>query len=857
MNSQNKIHKVPLQLLIIFLLLSLGVGIAGYLYYKNQLINFKKDKQENISAIADLKVNQIVEWRRERIGDASIVQDNPLIAPSIQQYLNNPDAPKIKEDIIALMTSMKNKYGYESVLLLDSQGDLKQSVSIGNEVIGNTAKLLISEAIHTQKVFLSDIYYSETALRTRISLVIPILMHQGQDTQVVAVFLLRIDPYKFLYPLIQSWPTPSTTAESVLLRREGNDIVYLNDLRHRKVTALTLRLPITSTNLLSEVEVGGKEGVIEDIDYRGTMVLAASRRVPNSTWYLVAKIDKAEIYEPIRVRAWFTAFFSVILVLLAGISVIFFWRQQQATFYRSQYESEMERRALLQHYEYLTKYANDIILLFERNGKIVEVNERAIDCYGYTREELLHLNVTDLRSPETREFFALQSSQVAMQNANGLVYVTTHQRKNGTTFPAETSSRIIDIDGKTFFQCIIRDISERKKAIEQIKILNESLEHRVAERTAQLEAANQKLEKERNFISAVFNTAGALIIVLDKGGKILQFNLACEKKSGYSSNEIIGKYIWEILLLEEEVAKVNTIFTELQVGQSPIQIENHWKTKDGSILLIDWSGNLILDNEGNNEYIVGTGVDITEKRKAEEKIKNLNLALERRATELIAVNKELETFSYSVSHDLRAPLRSIDGFSKALQEDYNDKLDTLGKDYLNRICAASQRMGQLIDDLLNLSRVTRWEMKLEQVDLSNLAQIISAEIKAAQPKRQVEFQITPGLSIQGDARLFRVIMENLFGNAWKFTGRIAKAKIEFGVIYCEDKPVYFVRDNGAGFDLTYADKLFGAFQRLHTLAEFPGTGIGLATVQRIINRHGGKIWAESILNNGATFYFTI
>ena len=855
MNSQNKIHKVPLQLLIIFFLLSVGIGIASYIYYKSQLINFKKDKQESISAIADLKVSQIVEWRRERIGDGAIIQDNPFIAPNIQQYLDNPNAPGIKKDIIALMTSMQNKYGYESVLLLNNQGDLKFSVSIKNEIIGITAKSLIKEAIHTKKVLLSDIYYSETALRTRISLIIPILTHQGQDAQVAGLFLLRIDPYKFLYPLIQSWPTPSTTAESALIRKEGSEIVYLNDLRHRKETALSLRLPVTSENLIFAMAVNGKGDVIESIDYRGIPVLAAFRCIPDSPWFIETKIDKKEVHASIRERAWFTAFSSGILILLAGVGTIFFWRQQQATFYRRQYESEMEHRILLQHYEYLTKYANDIILLIAKGGKIVEANERAVDYYGYTREELLDLNVSDIRSPETREFFNMQTSQVEKQD--GLVYETIHQRKDSTIFPVETSSRVINVDGKIFFQCIIRDITERKQATAEIEILNQDLERRVAKRTAQLEVVNKELEKERDFISAVFNTAGALIIVLDRSGKITQFNLACEQKSGYLSSEVIGKYIWNLLLHKEEVYKVSNVFAKLQLGQPPIQVENHWRAKDGSDLLINWSGNIILDREGNNEYIVGTGVDITERRKAEEKNKKLNVDLERRATELIAVNKELEAFSYSVSHDLRAPLRSIDGFSKALLEDYNEKLNTFGKDYLNRICAASQRMGKLIDDLLNLSQVTRREMRLENVDLSSLAQIISTEIKSTQPERQVDFLITPGISVNGDASLLRVVMENLLGNAWKFTGKLARAKIELGVIYYEDKTLYFIRDNGAGFDMTYADKLFGPFKRLHTISEFPGTGIGLATVQRIINRHGGSIWAESLVNNGATFYFTL
>ncbi len=228
-----------------------------------------------------------------------------------------------------------------------------------------------------------------------------------------------------------------------------------------------------------------------------------------------------------------------------------------------------------------------------------------------------------------------------------------------------------------------------------------------------------------------------------------------------------------------------------------------------------------------------------------------------RTAELAAVNKELESFAYSVSHDLRAPLRGIDGFSYVLQEDYADKLDATGQDYLRRVRAASQRMGQLIDDMLKLSRVTQGEMRRERVDLSRLAQEIADELREKQPERAVEFVIEPDLDADGDARLLQVVLENLLGNAWKFTARHPRARIEFGVAERDGERPFFVRDDGAGFDMAYADHLFGAFQRLHRVTEFEGIGIGLATVQRIINRHGGRVWAEGAMEQGATFYFTL
>ncbi|OUL33298.1 histidine kinase [Nostoc sp. T09] len=258
------------------------------------------------------------------------------------------------------------------------------------------------------------------------------------------------------------------------------------------------------------------------------------------------------------------------------------------------------------------------------------------------------------------------------------------------------------------------------------------------------------------------------------------------------------------------------------------------------------------------ELLADVQAEVIERQQAEQALHSLNQGMQRAMIELQAVNRELEAFSYSVSHDLRAPLRSIDGFSQALLEDYQEQLDETGQNYLRRIRLATQRMGQLIDDLLNLSRLMRSEMQLEPVDLSLLAKVIYAELQESQPERQVDCVIEPGLIAQGDSRLLQMMLTNLLDNAWKFTSKHTQAKIEFGTMSQESGiPIYFVRDDGAGFDMAYANKLFGPFQRLHRIDEFPGTGIGLAIVQRIVHRHGGRVWAEGVVEQGATFYFTL
>jgi PAS domain S-box-containing protein len=268
-----------------------------------------------------------------------------------------------------------------------------------------------------------------------------------------------------------------------------------------------------------------------------------------------------------------------------------------------------------------------------------------------------------------------------------------------------------------------------------------------------------------------------------------------------------------------------------------------------------------LDENGHVVGWFGTCTDIGDQKRVEGEIRDLNTALEKRVAErtaqLQASNRELEAFSYSVSHDLRAPLRSIDAFSQLVLEDYSDKLDEQGREYLGIVGNASRQMGQLIDDLLHLSRVTRSELRSAPVDLSALADGVIANLRQLEPERHVNSIVARGLQAQGDGQLLRIVLENLINNAWKFTGHTPDARIELGAQEENGERVFFVRDNGAGFDMAYANKLFSAFQRLHSNSEFPGHGIGLATVQRIIHRHGGRIWANAAVGHGATFYFTL
>jgi len=596
MTHKTQHGKIPYYLLVIFLLLSATIWVGGYLYYEDQKKEIKKDKLEDLAAIADLKVNQIANWRRERLADAQNIFDNKLIVRYVQHFLEKPKLSAYKQEILHWLKS-KQKYNlYQNVILVDTNAELRLAVTDGKEVLGPDAKRLAMEAMRKKQVIISDLYLGKIANVIRLTLVVPLFASKGSETVPIGAILLRVDPYQFLYPLIQSWPTPSRTGETVLFRHEGNEVLFLNELRHKKDTALKLRFSINEQRLPSAIALRGITGGNEAVDYRGVPVLAVVQPIPDSPWFLVAKIDQDEIYAPIHKSLITVTFIVSLLIFVTGIAIGFIWRHQRARFYREKYETEMENRELAQRYEYLTRYANDIILSVDQDWKIIGANEKAVISYGYTLNELLQMSINTLRAPEARDVLISQMKQV--QEHEGLIFETMHQKKDGTMFPVEVSSREIEIEGRKVYQNIIRDISDRKKAEAEL------------------------LESEER-LRTVIEASMDAIIVVNEQGMIVLFNAAAEGLFLYSSDEALQKPA-SILLLEE-TADVHQKRVEKflsngvgQCGHIGRRTERTFRRKDGS--KFDGEITMAGGRSESTRLVVVTIHDITERKKAEARL---------------------------------------------------------------------------------------------------------------------------------------------------------------------------------------------------------------------------------------------
>jgi len=1141
-------NRTGIVFLLIFIALAGGILTGGYFAYQNYEQNYRAEAERQLSAIAELKVNQLVEYRKERMGDAQTFFKNPAFSNLVKQFLEQKNDGKAQRQLQTWLTRLQSDYSYNGLFLLDTRGIVRTSVPEKIVPIASVVQKTAMELLRVGGVTVQDFYQNEHDQKNYLALLVPII-DDADPNRRLGVLLLRIDPEIYLYPFIQTWPVPSRTSETLIVRREGNDVLFLNELRFQKNTALNLRIPLSNDSVAAVKAVLGKKGIVDALDYRGEPVIADVRKVPDSPWFLICRMDAAEIYEPLRSRLWFMIILVTALVAAAGASVGLVWRHQRNRFYREEYrsaEAVRESEALLQS---IIDNSTSLIYVVDAEGRFLLVNRPLASLFSLTREKMvgqtrevampkviaeLHrkndlevmdsgrASILDEQNPEHDGMHTYLSIKYPLFNSEGKVYaiggmstdITDRKKAEEALAIQARMANIyatspddamydevlkivldllhspfgvfgyIDEDGANVVPTMTRQIWDKCEVPEKtIRFPRETwgnsswpralLEKRTIlsnepstnipgghvgirrhismpilyrgeaiglfqvanKETDYTDADTRTLETISGYVAPLLNSrllreraekalrdsevkfrqtfdlspVGIVMVGLDK--RFHRTNNAFSHFLGYSAEELAGKTIEEITFAEdrdigmaelmdivkgeintsrvqkryvrkdgewvwgevtislvrdqenkpqyflsiieditkrkrneaemrrlyetaehsrldllsilEDQRRAQEALTALSLRQEAIlaavpdvivEVDNNkvytwanrsgmeffgddvvgkeasfyfegeqetyknvqplfdgsediiylesWqRRKDGQKRFLGWWCRVLKDGNGQVTGALSTARDITDRKRAEEEIQKLNAELEQRVTDRTAqlevANKELEAFSYSVSHDLRAPLRSIDGFSQALLEEYQDKLDELGKSHLLRVRSAAQRMAQLIDDVLDLSRIHRIEMSRVSVDVTGMVKEIIEDLRETQPRKNVEVVIEPEMSAVGDTQLLRLFLQNLLENAWKFTSKHNHARIEFGSRESDGRRVFFVKDDGAGFNMAHSDMLFAPFQRLHAQAEFPGTGVGLASAQRIIHRHGGKIWAESEVEKGATFYFTL
>ena len=806
-------------------LAAIAVGIA-YWAWQQQALSIRRDADRNLVAVSRLKAEQVSAWLAERRADAETVRADRLLANGVADLLGGGAGAQLERDVGARLKSLAELYHYEDIVLVRPDGSVvMREPSTASHDMGAVVEEKVREAVRSGAVEATGLYRSEDG-DVRLEMVAPVLDDAGRA---IAAVVLHTDPGHRLFPLIQTWPIGGkTSGETVLVERRGDEVLFLNDLRFHDDAALQLALPADSPDLPAARAARGEHGIVAGIDYRGVPVLAAAQPVPGSPWSVVAKVDESEVLGPISRRALLTAGFTLLIVVLAAAATLLLWRAREARADAETVASELRYRAL---FENMTEGVALHELVRDGSGavadyRIVDINPAFSAHTGLPADQVEGRLATEAygtsRAPYLEEYAHATDGQPQ--------HLETHFEELDKDFSISAIGQ-----GGDSFATIFEDVTERRRAEQQLRASEDRFRY-------------------------VFDNALLGISLTSPDGRV-DVNRAFCDMLGYTREEM-AHMRWQDLTPPEDAASTQDKLDAVLRGDiGSTRFVKRYVRKDGGIVWAEVSTTLRRDADGEPEYFVTAVLDISELVAASDEVRRLNRDLEQRVEErteeLDTANKELEAFAYSVSHDLRAPLRHISGFSTLLADRAAGDLDEKSRHYVEVINRSVNEMGVLIDDLLQFSRTGRAELTIEPVDMDVVIQEALAPLRHETASRELDWSIKPVPQASADRALIRQVWANLLGNAVKYTRPVTPARIEVGARVTDGEVVYSVTDNGVGFDMEYAHKLFGVFQRLHDASEFEGTGIGLANVHRIVTRLHGKVWAEGELGKGATFSFSL
>jgi PAS domain S-box-containing protein len=624
MNPQRLKTVTPWPLVVLFFVLSGAAIVTGYLSYKSQLKHLLENSTQELSAIADLKVRQIIQWRNERKSDGVFFSHNTALSEQFYRFISGDNSKKLREYLLQEMKAVVESYDYKNALLLDSACKVRLFFPDKDTVIGDYLEPRLRGIIKKGEVVLTDLHQTGKISFTHLDLIVPLKNPETKDSTVNGLLVLRIDPQKVIYPAIKSWPVISKTSETLLVHREGDEIVYLTELRHTKNSELGLRLPIATEKLAAAMALQGKQVSTDAVDYRGIPVIASMKKVPDSPWYLVAKVDREEALSTLKEYLRQVKIIVILSMLTTGFFLGLLWWYQRVKFYRSKYEAELDRLALVRHYDYILKYANDIIFLLDGDFSILEANDKAIETYQYERKELTGQHISKLRADSE-----LKKLEKVLEKVNEIGYSTfetIHKRKDGTVFPVEISARRVDIEGIQYYHAISRDITERKQA------------------------ENTLRESEERF-RKIFEDSPFCMVMTGKDLGIIRANSAFCKMIGYSEEELKG-LTFKNLTHPDYIAGDEISLLRLVTGDIPVyQTQKRYLRSDRSIIWGSTTISIIRNNDGEVHFFLAMVEDVTARRIAETELeKSFSLqkaTLESTADGILVVDNDGKIVQYN------------------------------------------------------------------------------------------------------------------------------------------------------------------------------------------------------------------
>ena len=799
------------------------------IYAAGQKRRILGEAKTEMEAVANLKSEQVSEWKRERLNDATLIHENVTLVEHIDAMFIKDNSVREKSRLIQLLTTLIESYDFGGAVLLDAGGNPGIAVPPSEAVMGEYLRNNVTKAISNPVISISDFHTAAVVNYLHLDLLIPMKMPYEGDTVLAGVLVLRIDPEKELFPMLSTWPTPGSTAECILFRFEGDSVVYLNGSRlagyDKTVTFATGEMERSVMN----PETGQNQSQTFT-DYTGTEVVASVKKVPGTDWYLIAKKDTSEILARFSreiIVLWMIM--GIVYLALASMAWLII-KSTKARYIRDKQQEELNRQAIMKHFDFVMKHGNDIILLIDSDMNIVEANERAVSTYGYPREKLIGMNVSEIRTPTEVPMLA---DHVKNLNEAGSSYKETiHLRSDGTTFPIEISAYTVEVEGKRFYQSIGRDITDRKRTEEEMRESNKKLSTII-----------------NNLRGVVFRCNN------DRNWTMQYISDGIYELAGYLPNEFINNKIrtYSSIIDPEDVNMVwNTIHDALETGYL-YTIEYRIITSSGNRKWVWERGRGYYEDE-KLVALEGFISDITERKRIEEELI--------RAKEKAEQSDRLKTaFLHNISHEIRTPMNAIVGFTTLL--DSPDTNDESRKQYIDIIYQSSNQLLSIITDIVDISNIETGQVKITHsaINLNNLIRNLFDQYRMRAQQQNLVLNFSTHLD-EGEAMVVTdetkviQIFSNLLNNALRFT---KKGRIELGYVVRGDMVECFVSDTGIGIAPEHQEKVFERFFQVEgpSSKQYSGTGLGLSISKAYAELLGGSIWLISTPGEGSLFCFSI